>query len=126
MSVTKWLGHRSLSSTMARIAVGHKTYCNQLHVKFRGENMARPPGVSDFMFQLEAASYRDPLAPNERETLMRVAASPRVSVAELAEQAQLAPENVSRIVKKLIGLKWLLERVDETDRRVKRLGLTPA
>jgi len=89
--------------------------------------MARSPfGVTEFMISPVTASYRDPLSGNERDVFLRIAMSPGTTTTQVAEQANIATEMVSRITKKLIGLGWVIERVDTQDRRIKRLGMTQA
>jgi DNA-binding MarR family transcriptional regulator len=51
---------------------------------------------------------------------------PGISVAQAARQLRLAPNTVSTLVRQLTDVHMLIRRIDQSDRRVARLYLTPA
>jgi DNA-binding MarR family transcriptional regulator len=51
---------------------------------------------------------------------------PGVSVTQAAEELRLAPNTVSTLIRQLTNEGLLIRRIDERDRRVARLDLTPA
>ncbi|WP_262271286.1 MarR family transcriptional regulator [Microvirga yunnanensis] len=68
--------------------------------------------------------WSDRLTPQERRTFNYIAKQPHRTNAEIADAIKLAPEQVSRAVKTLLGLGWIMFRVSPEDRRVRIFGMT--
>ena len=65
------------------------------------------------------------LSPAQVELLLAVERRPGVSVRELADRLNLAPNTVSTLVRQLTGRGLLVRGKDETDGRVVRLTISP-
>lgn len=92
--------------------------------------MARGPmgPVSGFMQAnpplVEAESYVDPLNRKERMAIIVIAKLPTISPKQVGDLIGAKEDIMSRIVKRLAGLGWVMERKSQKDRRVTQLGVT--
>jgi DNA-binding MarR family transcriptional regulator len=68
--------------------------------------------------------WADRLAPQGRRTFNYIAKHPNRTNSEIAEAIKLAPEQVSRAVKALLDLGWIMFRISPEDRRVRIFGMT--
>jgi DNA-binding MarR family transcriptional regulator len=75
---------------------------------------------------IRSLEYQAPITDTEAFVLVEIAKKPMESPTYYGNLRRLGPDMMSRIVRKLVGLGFVYERKNPSNRRFTQLGMTPA